>query len=449
MAAKQFDPFFYKDPPLFDATTCSIVDEAEAIIIETILVCNNVLAQVRPEDADFGNTIRPFAENENARSERENHLRFYASTSPSQELRDASNTATNMLNSAETDLFSQRNLFVLVERVLDKARESSTPLVDDQSTYYLSKLHQRFLANGCGIVDDTLRSDFVAKKKRLNDLTRECRKNLADERTGLWLTHEELHGVNERLLSQLTQGDGEHRGKFWLPTKAPFSSPVMANAIHETTRKKVHYAIVNRVPQNIPLFREMTLLRDETARMLGWPNHFAFKTSQKMVKAPDMVYKLVSEVRAALTPVAEQFARELLELKHEEAEARRERTDNLRLFFWDRQYFSQRLYEKMQSNDTVVSEYFELNTTLQKLLNIYEQLFGVRLVPVDTSAPMFLAQKLVWHDDVRIFSAWDVDGEKPQFLAYAYLDLFPREGKRPHIGHYPLQRVSTCSTLTP
>ncbi|KAF2724833.1 zincin [Polychaeton citri CBS 116435] len=440
MAANQLDPFSYKHPPLFDATASSIVDEARAIVAATVSVCNHVSAKIKPDQADFDNTVRPLAENENARSKRENYLRFYASTSPSRDLRDASNVVASMLNDAETDFFSQRDLFILVDKVMDKIKEGSLRPPDDESMHYLSKFHQRFLANGCGIADDARRSEFVTKKKRATDLARECRKNMADEKTGLWLTREELHGVPERIVSQLIEGDGEHAGHLWLPTKAPFSVPAIDSATRESTRKKIHYAVVNRMPHNVPLFREMTLLRDETARLLGWPNHFAFKTSQKMVKTPDVVCSLLSEVRAALAPVAEELAKDLLELKREEAEARGEPSCDLKLFFWDRGYFLKQSNEKVRSTDASVSEYFELDTTLQKLLDLYEHLFGVRLVLVNTVADALSDKKLTWHEDVRMFSAWLVDDEEPRFLAYAYLDLFPREGKYTHNGHYALQR---------
>ena len=90
-----------------------------------------------------------------------------------------------------------------------------------------------------------------------------------------------------------------------------------------------------------------------------------------------------------------------------------------------------------------MSEYFELNTTLQRLLHIYEHIFGVKLVPVESVTGTLLDRKLIWHEDVRMFSAWDTDQPEPDFLGYAYLDLFPREGKFTHAGHYALQRVSS------
>ena len=450
MALNQFDPFSYKDPPRFDVTPSYISDTARSLVSTTASVCQDIVNRIKPEEATFNNTIRPLAEDENTRSERENHLRFFTSTSPIKELRDASNAAVTILNDGEIDFCSQRNLFLLIDSIMDTAQKSHSPPIDDQSMYYLTKLHRRFLANGCGIVDDAVRNDLVAKKKRINDLARECRKNMADERTGIWLTREELQGIPISILDRLKTGDGEYNGRLWLPTKTPFTIPGMDHVISESTRQKIHYAVINRMPDNIPLFREMTLLRDETARLLGWPNHFAFKTSQKMVKTPETVKQLLSEIRKSITPLAERLANELLALKSSEAEARgnNQPVENLKLFYWDRSYFLERLGEKTRRVDAVIPEYFELDTTLHKLLAIYEHLLGVRFVPVDTAAHAASGKQLVWHEDVRMFSAWKVDGESPEFLAYAYLDFFPREGKFTHVGQYTLQRVNVSPTFS-
>jgi metallopeptidase MepB len=69
-------------------------------------------------------------------------------------------------------------------------------------------------------------------------------------------------------------------------TKLPHPNNVLARAKSENTRKKIYYAIKNRLPQNIPLFRELVLARDTLARMLGYSSYLAYKTADKMVKPP-------------------------------------------------------------------------------------------------------------------------------------------------------------------
>lgn len=265
---------------------------------------------------------------------------------------------------------------------------------------------------------------------------------MADEKTELWLTRDELRGMPESFFNRLTEGVNEHLGYLWVPTKTPFSLPLLNYAANEATRKRVYYALMNRMPENIPLHQELVLLRDETARLSGWQNHFAFRTSQKMVGTPQTVSRLIEEVRTALEPVAVRTASELRQLKTEEAIARGDIADEVKLFHWGRAYFETKLDGKAGNAESLISEYFELNTTLQKLLGIYVHIFGIRLVPVELYNATLHDQKLIWHEDVRMFSAWGIDEPEPRFLGYAYLDLFPREGKYTHAGQYTLQRVS-------
>jgi metallopeptidase MepB len=44
-----------------------------------------------------------------------------------------------------------------------------------------------------------------------------------------------------------------------------------------------------------------------------------------------------------------------------------------------------------------------------------------------------------WHEDVKIFSVWDDEGEGGSFVGYLYLDLHPRPGKYGHAANFSLQ----------
>ncbi|EGP86093.1 uncharacterized protein MYCGRDRAFT_74077 [Zymoseptoria tritici IPO323] len=431
------DPFQLKKAPSFDTTAVAILADAEAVTKHTTALCHR-LVHIDLDDATFSNVIQPIAEDENSRSEKENHLRFYASTHPVKELRDASYAAAEMFSNAEAEFFSQTKLFALVHRVWQQfqAARSLGPSGTDESFHYLSKLHEAFIDGGCGITDAARRQEFVAKKKRAIELAKSCRKNLANETTGLWLTRSELRGVPRSFVAQLRHGHDEYAEHVWVPTKNAYSSRVLESATEEATRKKMYYAVMNRMPDNVPLHRELVLLRDETAQLLGWSNHFASKTSRKMVKT-EAVHRLLSEVRTALRPVAERAADELRASKVEQAlaDSDNDSTDEIKLYFWDKAYFEKQADLKRNGTDghgIPVSEYFELNSTLAKLLQMYVHILGVRLVPVETAAS-------IWHEDVQMFSAWAVDSE-PDFLGYAYFDFFPREGKFTHAGQYTLQK---------
>jgi metallopeptidase MepB len=49
------------------------------------------------------------------------------------------------------------------------------------------------------------------------------------------------------------------------------------------------------------------------------------------------------------------------------------------------------------------------------------------------------ADDISWHEDVKIFSVWDDEGEGGSFVGYLYLDLHPRPGKYGHAANFSLQ----------
>lgn len=165
----------------------------------------------------------------------------------------------------------------------------------------------------------------------------------------------------------------------------------------------------------------------------------ALKTASKMVKNPETVEKLLSEARARLVPRGVQWARELLDLKKEEAAARGEAVDDI--FFWDQSYYTQIHDERNKAHGADISEYFELHTTLTKLLQMFEHMFATRFEIIDSEQKQSLGGHgpLIWHDDVAMYSVWDADADVEKFIGYAYFDFYPREGKYTHVGHYSLQ----------
>ncbi|KAJ5506684.1 Neurolysin/Thimet oligopeptidase N-terminal [Penicillium expansum] len=378
--------FVTQEPPIFDSTPQSLRQEALKIINATTLTWNLVVAGVQIADASFENTIWPIIQDENAKFEKQRVLLFYRSTSPVKDVRDASNEVSNMFTDAEVELFSRRDMFLLVDSIVTKAKTQGSAQ-DDESRYYLQKLHRRFLQTGCGITGDAPRNEFKAKMKRLSHLERDCNRNLNEETTGIWLTPNELDGLPDAVLGRLKEGEGSQAGQLWLPTKTPFSAPAMKNVKKESTRKKIYYAVQNRM----------------------------------------------AEIRETVAPLATSDAEELLQLKQQEAAAFVETAN--RLFHWDISYFTERRIEQTETRESALSEYFELEMTLQKLLQMFQHLLGVELRRVDTAD----RENLIWHEDVQMYTAWKVDGVTDEFLGYAYLDLFPRDGKFSHAGHYPLQ----------
>lgn len=427
-------------PPVqLDCTPSSLIEDSKAILAQTKSVWDNIVATIKPEDASFANVILPIIHDENVRMAKGSPLRFYGSTAVAEDLRKAGNDAIKVFSDAEIDMFHRADVFTLVDAASKRLPED----LDAESKYYVENLLHKFRNNGCGIANEEEKAAFLTRKKRAQELVQNCLVNLEEDKSGVWLTAEELTGVPKSVVEGLKQGEGENDGKFWLPAKLPHPPRILKHASKESTRKKVYYAMRNRVPENVAMHQELYALRHKLATELGFRHHFDFRTrTDSMMGSPEAVLKVIEQVQSRLAPVKNDEAEGLLALKKLDADGGDK--DAVKIFQWDSTYYERIYQNKLQQTQADVSDYFELYHTLDKLLELYGTLFDTRFEKIDSSMQSKLTDKpLVMHEDVLMYAVWDTRGPG-EFLGYAYLDLFPRPGKYGHFGCYTLQPVSFC-----
>ncbi|KAL3472618.1 peptidase family M3-domain-containing protein [Aspergillus californicus] len=426
-------------PPLFTATAESILNDAKRLIETARKVQDGVVANVPSESAKFASVLKPLVQNDNVMALESNILGFYQSVSTQQDLRDASSKAEELMDDFSIESSMREDIFKLIDAVLKK-NES----LDPESRRLLEKEHQDFVRNGLNLPAGPRRDRFKEIKKRLSLIGIEFQKNLNEEAGGIWFTPEELEGVPEDVVAGLQKGEGEHEGKLWLTFKYPDLFPTVKYAKNPETRKQVSIQNENKCNQNIPLFREAVILRDEAARLLGYPNHAAFRIEDKMAKTPKTVDDFLAALRARLVDGGRKELAQLLELKKSDLASRGEAFDG-GYYLWDHRFYDRLMLEKDYSLDQqLVAEYFPLQNTISGMLRIFEELFGLVFVEItgedrDQIATTSKGSDIVWHEDVQLFSVWDDEGEGGGFVGYLYLDLFPRPGKYGHAANFNLQ----------
>lgn len=184
-------------------------------------------------------------------------------------------------------------------------------------------------------------------------------------------------------------------------------------------------------------------MRDKAARLLGYPNHAAFRLEDKMIKSPCTVNGFLGDLRTRLAVKGSEEIEKLKELK--EANVGAERFDG-HYYLWDHRFYSQMLLEKEKMVDQQkISEYFPLSSTIHKMLRLFESLFGLLFLKGTADKGECgidgLANGLLWHEDVEMFRVWDDEAEGGEFVGYFYLDLYPRLGKFGHAANFNLQPV--------
>ncbi|OKL57232.1 hypothetical protein UA08_07388 [Talaromyces atroroseus] len=416
--------------PLLSHTPASVRDSVHRLL-EQSRSLHDRLVTIADNEISWETGIAPLAYNENRASLETNILKFYQYASPSAELRAASREAAQQLEEFEIEKYMRDDLFKLVDTV---KRDPSSQNLDIQARHYLNSEHRKYVANGLSLRPGPERDRFKEIKKRMSVLSVEFQSNLDEDTREIWVSVQDLDGVPADVINRLER-DPEQDGVVKVTLQYADYFPVMDNARNSETRKRLFLAFENKCKGNVPLFREMMILRDEAARLLGYANYAAYQLEDRLVTSPEKVNSFLDDLRRSL---ADRGAEEIKRLKALKiADQGEEPAGSEQYSLWDHRYYNRLLLERdYQIDQQEIAKFFPLNKTLEGMLEIFSKLFGLVFYEIDASIQ---TKDSNWHPDVRLFHVWDEDNDGGEFVGYLYLDLYARDGKRGHPCNINLQ----------
>ncbi|MFN8945126.1 MAG: M3 family metallopeptidase, partial [Pseudobdellovibrionaceae bacterium] len=159
---------------------------------------------------------------------------------------------------------------------------------------------------------------------------------------------------------------------------------------------------------------EILTLRQQRAKLLGYPDHPSFVLSERMAENPKTV---ISFLERLLTPSKKAALKDLEEMKSFAA-----KQDGLAEFKpWDAAYYSEKLKAaKFQFNEEELRPYFKLENVLDGVFVCAEKLYGLTFKQNKTIP--------VYHEEVNVYEVYD---KQNKFVSLFYTDFFPRPTKRP------------------
>jgi len=303
--------------------------------------------------------------------------------------------------------------------------------LDAESRYLVERYYAEFTIAGAGLDDDekqTLR-DY---NSRLSSLTTRFEKNLLADSNDLAVVVDdaaELDGLDAGEISAAAQAASDRglEGKYLVTLVLPAGHPYLASITDRSVRERIMTASRARGARdnefdNRDLVLEITRLRAERARLLGFDSHAAYVTADETAKTPEAVFGMLG----GLAPVAARNARaeqaELQKLADEPIEA------------WDWAFYSERVRKATYDVDTAAMRpYFEAERALHDgVFYAATKLYGVTFA----ERPDLVA----YHPDARVFEVTGDDGSPIGLYVY---DLYTRDSKRGGAWMNPLISQST------
>jgi oligopeptidase A len=402
----------FQDLPLFDQVQPEFVGPA---IDELLAQANAALETVTQPDFparwdDIAKVLDVATERLGRAWGVVSHLNAVADTP---ELRVAYNAALPKVTEYWTRLGADERLYAKYKSI------DPATLRPDQQQAHKNSI-RNFVLSGAELQGEA-KKRFAEIQERQAELSQKFSEHALDATDcyAYYATEDELAGVPDDVIAAAkAAAEAEDKAGYKITLKMPSYLPVMQFGHNRPLRERLYRAYVTRAsdqgdPQfdNSELIREILLLRQEEARLLGYKSFGEVSLVPKMAQSPEEVVKFLRDLAQRARPYAEQdvadmraFAKEKLDLGDPQA--------------WDWSYIAEKLKEERYAfSEQEVKQYFTAPKVLAGLFKIIETLFEVEIRRDYAPA---------WHPSVEFYRIERAGKLVGQF----YLDPAARSGKR-------------------
>ena len=302
---------------------------------------------------------------------------------------------------------------------LDALHDKATGLNAEQARV-LERYHALFRRAGAGL-DATKKQRLKEIAQRLATLGTSFGHNvLADEQSYvLPLGSDDLAGLPD-FARAAARGAAQERGlsdQYAVTLSRSSVEPFLQFSARRALREKAFRAWIARgdnagKTDNKPIIAEMTALRDERARLLGYQSFAHYKLDDTMAKAPQAVSQLLDSVWGPARRRVTQERDGLQEMVAAEG-------GNFKLAPWDWRYYAEKLRKaRFDLDESEIKPYLRLESIIEAAFYAANRLFGLTFTERH-DVP-------VWHPDVRV---WEVTGAG-KHVGVFFGDYFARSSKR-------------------
>jgi peptidyl-dipeptidase Dcp len=285
----------------------------------------------------------------------------------------------------------------------------------------LERTYTRFHRAGAGL-DEAAKKRMAEINERLAHLgTSFSHHLLGDEQEWFMeLGEADRDGLPETFIAAARAAADERgmAGKAIMTLSRSFVEPFLKSSSRRDLREKVFKAFTargdnNNANDNNATIVEILSLREESARLLGYPTFAAYRLEDSMARTPEAVRGLLERVWKPARARALRDRDDLQALAAEEG-------GNFALAPWDWRYYAEKLRQvRANFDDAAIKPYLALDHMIDAAFDCATRLFGLT----------FSERKdiPVWHPDVRVWEVRDRDG---RHQALFYGDYFTRPSKR-------------------
>ncbi len=364
-----------------------------------------------PEAPSFANTIEALEDSGRLLARARNLLGHFASTLEDPAWQDLEAEYSPRLAEDSARLFLEPGLFARID-----ALRAQNPALDEDQARLLDSTWRGLVRAGARL-DDAGRERMAAIEAGMAELEARFSRTIQEAEAAWTLPVPEhrltgLPGDARASLAEAARQRGT-QGHLLTLSRSTFES-VLALSEDRELRRTLFQAWSARGAEeardNRPTGQKILALREEKARLLGYPDFAAYRLEETMAGSPEAVRDFLGRIwQGARTAV-------LADQERLAALAARDGINSIEP--WDWRFYEERLRQTQQGFDEAeLKPYLSLENLTAAAFDVAHRLFGVRLVPADLP---------VWHPDVRAYEV--LRGEA--VIGLFYVDNFVRPGKK-------------------
>ncbi|KAL4966355.1 mitochondrial intermediate peptidase [Aspergillus stella-maris] len=267
------------------------------------------------------------------------------------------------------------------------------------------------------------RQRFVSLSNEISQLGSAFAHGAEPARSHVVVPTNNLRGLDPLLVQQIKRWNPRSAA---VPTVGLIPRLALRSAHNEDVRREIYQATRTANSRQIQRLEQLLAKRAELAQLAGFSTFAHMTLNDKMARSPAAVSEFLTTLITSNRPDVKE---ELFQLQVQKGN---------QLQPWDHAYYVHsrvRQYEVSQQSRksrelAAIPEFFSLGTVMQGLSRLFDRLYGVRLVPIETGPGE------TWTPDVRRL---DVVDENDRPLAVIYCDLFSRPNKHPNPAHFTLR----------
>jgi thimet oligopeptidase len=329
--------------------------------------------------------------------------------------------AGNCYEQLEATRFGIQHSRPLFERLLS-AQKAGAP---QELRYILNRQLDSFRRNGADR-DETTRAQLAALLQRIAAANFEFEDNVNNDVRTIEVAATELTGLSTEVRNGFPAAAN---GRVRIAVDEIALWPILNHSDNASLRKQALQAYDSRGwPANDAVFKRLAADRAELAKLLGFDTYAHYHLADHMVRAPQNLQAFIDQMAATLRAPSDHVIAQLL------ARARQDTPGAARLPEWSSARARTQLEQEVTDIDMAeVRRYFSYQNSRDGLIELTQDLFGVRIRPWSTK---------VWAPNVDAFEM--LEGER--VIGRFYIDPFPRGGK--HKG-WRVARIRTGTKAGP